>query len=236
MRSSWTPAPLACPPPPSSLPFSPTVTGGRKGREPDWDAHRKVIEASRGGGGPRPVIFVDTNVLMYAVGREHPLREEAREFFVSALESGEVLVSSAEVLQELLHAYLPVGREGTLDAALVLAQGRLAQLWPVEAGRCAPRPSPGGPTSRAGSQGPPSSGLLPPEGGGADQDLRPGAGGGVRVTTVGDGSPISQPAPFTPTGGSTSSPGSCHGPHDVVADVGRPLAYQVLQPFQVPSV
>ncbi|MFH1764840.1 MAG: type II toxin-antitoxin system VapC family toxin [Gemmatimonadota bacterium] len=79
------------------------------------------------------MIFVDTNVLMYAVGREHPLREEAREFFLSALESGEVLVSSAEVLQELLHAYLPVGREATLDAALALAQGRLAQVWPVEA-------------------------------------------------------------------------------------------------------
>ena len=78
------------------------------------------------------MIFVDTNVLMYAVGREHPLREEARGFFLSALESGEVLVSSAEVLQELLHAYLPVGREATLDTALALAQGRLAQLWPVE--------------------------------------------------------------------------------------------------------
>jgi len=53
------------------------------------------------------MIFVDTNVFMYAVGKEHPLREEARRFFISALESGEVLVSSAEVLQELLHAYLP---------------------------------------------------------------------------------------------------------------------------------
>lgn len=79
------------------------------------------------------MIFVDTNVFMYAVGREHPLREEARQFFLSALESGEVLVSSAEVLQELLHAYMPVGRGSTLDASLTLAQGRLAQVWPVEA-------------------------------------------------------------------------------------------------------
>ena len=78
------------------------------------------------------MIFVDTNVLMYAVGGEHPLREEAREFFVSALKSGEILVSSAEALQGLLHAYLPVGREATLDAALALAQGRLAQVWTVE--------------------------------------------------------------------------------------------------------
>lgn len=78
------------------------------------------------------MIFIDTNVLMYAVGREHPLREVARDFFLSAVESGEVLVSSMEVLHELLHAYLPVGREETLDAALVLAEGRFAQIWSLE--------------------------------------------------------------------------------------------------------
>jgi predicted nucleic acid-binding protein len=79
------------------------------------------------------VIFVDTNVFMYAVGRDHPLRMEARSFFLESLESGEALVTSTEVLQELLHAYIPVGRIETLDAALSLAQGRMAQLWAVEA-------------------------------------------------------------------------------------------------------
>jgi uncharacterized protein len=78
------------------------------------------------------MIFVDTNVFMYAVGREHPLREEAQAFFLEHAESGEVLVSSAEVLQELLHAYLPVNRIETLDAALTLAEARLGSIWPVE--------------------------------------------------------------------------------------------------------
>lgn len=78
------------------------------------------------------MIFVDTNVFMYAVGREHPLREEARAFFLEHLDSGEVLVSSAEVLQELLHAYLPVNRVATLDAALELAHERLGAIWPLE--------------------------------------------------------------------------------------------------------
>jgi predicted nucleic acid-binding protein len=78
------------------------------------------------------MIFVDTSVFMYAVGRSHPLREPARAFFLEALEQGEVLVSSAEVLQELLHAYLPVDRTGTLDAALALARNRLGAIWPVE--------------------------------------------------------------------------------------------------------
>lgn len=78
------------------------------------------------------MMFVDTNVFMYAVGRQHPLREEAQAFFLEQARSGEVLVSSAEVLQELLHAYLPVGRLETLDAALRLARTRLSAVWAVE--------------------------------------------------------------------------------------------------------
>lgn len=76
--------------------------------------------------------FVDTNVIMYAVGRDHPLREGAREFFERSLASGEALVTSAEVLQELLHAYLGAGRLGTLDAALALAHATIPTVWSVE--------------------------------------------------------------------------------------------------------
>ncbi|HEX6589084.1 MAG TPA: type II toxin-antitoxin system VapC family toxin [Longimicrobiales bacterium] len=78
------------------------------------------------------MIFVDTNVFMYAVGRSHPLREEARAFFIEHAESGEVLVTSAEVMQELMHAYLAAGRETTLDAALELLRGRMGVVWPIE--------------------------------------------------------------------------------------------------------
>jgi predicted nucleic acid-binding protein len=78
------------------------------------------------------VIFIDTNVFMYAVGRPHPLRDEARAFFQRALQDRTPLATSAEVLQELLHAYVPVGRLETLDAALALAEARVPTLWPVE--------------------------------------------------------------------------------------------------------
>jgi uncharacterized protein len=74
------------------------------------------------------MIFVDTNVAMYAVGRSHPHREEVRERLRS-LPPG-TLATSAEVLQELLHAYLPVGRLADLDAALRLLTD-LAVVWPV---------------------------------------------------------------------------------------------------------
>lgn len=66
------------------------------------------------------MIYLDTNVVMYAVGRTHPLRDESRRRLTS---SREPLVTSSEVLQELLHAYLPVGRTLELDASFELVTG-----------------------------------------------------------------------------------------------------------------
>lgn len=77
--------------------------------------------------------FVDTNVFMYAVGGDHPLRSKARAALFQAVEKQEPLVTSAEVLQELLHAYLAVGRHATLDAAISLVEGCVDEIWPVEA-------------------------------------------------------------------------------------------------------
>ena len=79
------------------------------------------------------MIFVDTNVIMYAVGRAHPLQDPAREFFAEHLRSaGPPLCTSAEVLQELMHAYLPVGRTTTLDAALNLVESAIEVTWSLE--------------------------------------------------------------------------------------------------------
>lgn len=77
--------------------------------------------------------FVDTNVWMYAVGRPHPLRDRARALLRDAVGEGHRLFTSAEVLQELLHAYLPVEREATLAAAMRLATTS-ADVVPLEAG------------------------------------------------------------------------------------------------------
>ena len=78
------------------------------------------------------MIFVDTNVFMYAVGRPHPLRDPAREFFAECAQSRTPLCTSAEVLQELAHAYLPVARAQTLDAALSLIARSRVEVWPLE--------------------------------------------------------------------------------------------------------
>ena len=78
------------------------------------------------------MIFVDTNVFIYAVGRPHSLRANAQEFFVEANRSGAPLCTSAEVMQELAHAYLPVGRLQTFDAALGLIASAGVEVWPLE--------------------------------------------------------------------------------------------------------
>ena len=77
------------------------------------------------------MIFVDSNVFVYAVGKPHPLRAEAQHFFLESSRNGKRLVTSAEVLQELLHVYLPVGRIKTLDAALDLATKGVDQIIPI---------------------------------------------------------------------------------------------------------
>ena len=75
--------------------------------------------------------FVDTNVFMYAVGRPHPFRDPARRFFAESQRNRTPLCTSAEVVQELVHAYLPVDRLGTLDAATSLIAGSRIEVWPL---------------------------------------------------------------------------------------------------------
>ena len=78
------------------------------------------------------MIFVDTSVIMYAVGGVHPLREPAREVFRDAVRDATPLCTSAEVLQELLHAYVGGRRPSTLDAALELVARSIPTVWAIE--------------------------------------------------------------------------------------------------------
>ena len=78
------------------------------------------------------MVFVDTSVLMYAVGRKHPLRPTARRFFAEATRDQQPLAASSEVLQELAHAYLPVERMRALAAALQIVDRTRMEVWPLE--------------------------------------------------------------------------------------------------------
>ena len=78
------------------------------------------------------MIFVDTNVFMYAVGRPHVLQASAQDFFIEANRNGTTLCTSAEVMQELAHVYLPTGRLQTFDATLELLASASVEVWPLE--------------------------------------------------------------------------------------------------------
>ena len=78
------------------------------------------------------MIFVDTSVFMYHVGAEHPLQDQARGFFRDARLRNLRLVTSVEVLQEILHRYVKLGRRGTASAAFALVDGSVSEVWPVE--------------------------------------------------------------------------------------------------------
>lgn len=77
------------------------------------------------------MIFVDTNVFVYAVGRRHPHRDEARALIESSIARELPLATSAGVLQELLHFYIPAKRFETLKAAWTLAWS-VTTPWGVE--------------------------------------------------------------------------------------------------------
>ena len=63
------------------------------------------------------MILVDSNVPMYLVGAEHPLKLRVMELVPQLLSARERLVTSAETFQELLHRYLAIADRVHLAAA-----------------------------------------------------------------------------------------------------------------------
>ena len=63
------------------------------------------------------MIFIDSNVPMYLIGRNHALKAQAEELLESAVTSGQRLVTSAEVLQEILHRYVAINRREAIAPA-----------------------------------------------------------------------------------------------------------------------
>jgi predicted nucleic acid-binding protein len=78
------------------------------------------------------VIFVDSNVPMYLVGAAHPNKIAARRLLESAIVANEPLASDAEVLQELLHRYVAIGRRDAIGPAWDALVGVVDVVHPVE--------------------------------------------------------------------------------------------------------
>ena len=79
------------------------------------------------------MIFVDSNIPMYLVGAPHPLKDAARAAVERCVNRGERLVTSAEVMQEILHRYVAIRRPDAIRAALDVLAGVVDDVLPIEA-------------------------------------------------------------------------------------------------------
>lgn len=73
-------------------------------------------------------VFIDTAILMYAAGAPHPLRAPCRRILEAVGNRSIDAVTSAEVIQEIVHRYTAIGRRAE---GAVLASRSLDLFAPV---------------------------------------------------------------------------------------------------------
>ena len=78
------------------------------------------------------MIFVDSNIPMYLVGGPHPHKGDARRRLEDAIAAGERLVTSADVLQEILHRYVAIGRRDAIQPAFDALLGVVDEVLGIE--------------------------------------------------------------------------------------------------------
>lgn len=78
------------------------------------------------------MIFVDSNIPMYLIGKPHPHKVDAQRLIEAALSGGEALVTGAEVLQEICHRYVAIGRREAIQPAFDAMLGIVDQVLPLE--------------------------------------------------------------------------------------------------------
>jgi uncharacterized protein len=79
------------------------------------------------------VIFIDSNIPMYLVGAPHSNKDAARSALERVIRRGERMVTSAEVMQEILHRYAAIQRLDAIQPAFDALLGVVDEVFPVEA-------------------------------------------------------------------------------------------------------
>jgi uncharacterized protein len=75
--------------------------------------------------------FIDTAILMYAAGGEHPLRDPCVRILDRVSSGALDAVTSAEVVQEILHRYLSIKQPGTAVRVAGQAMDMFAPVLPI---------------------------------------------------------------------------------------------------------
>lgn len=69
---------------------------------------------------------------MYLVGVPHPHKVDAQRLLERAIADGERLVTDAEVLQEILHRYVAIGRRDAIQPAFEVLLGVVDEAFSVD--------------------------------------------------------------------------------------------------------
>lgn len=78
------------------------------------------------------MILIDSNIPMYLVGAEHPHKVDARRLLERVIAERQRLVTDAEVLQEILHRYVAIGRREAIQPAFDALLGVVDAVLPVD--------------------------------------------------------------------------------------------------------
>ena len=78
------------------------------------------------------MIFVDSNIPMYLVGKTHPHQLESRVLVERLIAAGRQLVTDAEVFQEILHRYTSTDRRDRIGPAFQTLLDTVDDVFPVE--------------------------------------------------------------------------------------------------------
>jgi predicted nucleic acid-binding protein len=78
------------------------------------------------------MVFIDSNIPMYLVGAPHPHKADARRLLEGLISAGERLVTSAEVMQEIIHRYVAIQRREAIQPAFEALLGVVDEVYPVE--------------------------------------------------------------------------------------------------------
>jgi predicted nucleic acid-binding protein len=79
------------------------------------------------------MIFIDSNIPMYLIGAAHPLKRQARQLLEGCIAESERLVTSAEVLQEILHRYTAINRRDAIQPAFDAIYAVADEIFSIEA-------------------------------------------------------------------------------------------------------
>ena len=78
------------------------------------------------------MILIDSNIPMYLIGAPHPHKSDAQRLLEKLVSDRQRLVTDAEVLQEILHRYVAIGRRDAIQPAFDALLGVVDQVLPVD--------------------------------------------------------------------------------------------------------